>query len=66
MAWDPPGLNCGAACLPALLAQETSDVAGVMDGDLEPFMQAFLKWRGQQQGGGPAAAAAAAAAGGPA
>ncbi|KAL4447579.1 hypothetical protein ABPG75_004798 [Micractinium tetrahymenae] len=28
--------------------QETSDINGVMDGDLQPFMQAYLKWRGQQ------------------
>lgn len=46
--------------------QETSDVGGVMDGELEPFMQAYLKWRGQQQGSsGAAAAAVGAAAGAP-
>lgn len=27
--------------------QETSDVAGVMDGDLQPFMQAYLRHREQ-------------------
>ncbi|KAL4419614.1 hypothetical protein ABPG77_001668 [Micractinium sp. CCAP 211/92] len=41
--------------------QETSDVGGVMDGDLDPFMQAYLKWRGQQQGSGGAAASTATA-----
>ncbi len=29
--------------------EETSDVAGVMDGDLDPFVQAYLKLKGQQQ-----------------
>ncbi|PRW60636.1 peptide chain release factor chloroplastic [Chlorella sorokiniana] len=42
--------------------QETSDVGGVMDGDITPFMQAYLKYSGQQQGAAAAAAAAAATA----
>lgn len=28
--------------------EETSDVSGVMDGDLDPFIQAYLKLKGQQ------------------
>ncbi|KAI7837583.1 hypothetical protein COHA_008596 [Chlorella ohadii] len=42
--------------------QETSDVGSVMDGDITPFMQSYLKYAGQQQGAASAAAAAAAAA----
>ncbi|EFN59962.1 hypothetical protein CHLNCDRAFT_133064 [Chlorella variabilis] len=38
--------------------QETSDVAGVMDGELQPFMQAYLQHRGRQLGGLAAAPAA--------
>lgn len=45
-----------------LLSQETSDVSGVMDGDITPFMQSYLKFSGQQQGAAAAAAAAAATA----
>jgi peptide chain release factor 2 len=41
--------------------QETSDVAAVMDGDLQPFMQAYLKHRGQQRGATAAAEAVAGA-----
>lgn len=26
-------------------AEETTDVQGVMDGDLDPFMQSFLRWK---------------------
>lgn len=44
--------------------QETSDVQGVMDGDLAPFMNAYLKHRGAQQGAAAAAAAGAPAAAG--
>ncbi len=54
-----PALLCRASCV--FRAQETSDVAGVMDGDLQPFMQAYLKHRGRQQGAAAAEAAAAAA-----
>ena len=41
--------------------QETSDVGGVMDGDLTPFMKAWLKHKGQQQSSAATAAAGAAA-----
>jgi len=65
----------GSHCLislPSGLPQETADVNGVMHGDLQPFMQAFLKKQGQQRssrgsaGGGGGAAAVAAAARAPA
>ena len=37
-------------------------MGGVMDGDLQPFMQAYLKHKGQQQSSATAAADAAASA----
>lgn len=30
--------------------QETSDTAGVMDGSLEPFIQAYLRYKGARRG----------------
>ncbi len=33
---------------------ETGNVQAVLDGDLDGFMEAFLRWRRAQQGGGSA------------
>lgn len=30
-------------------SEETSNITGVMDGDLQPFMQAYLRLKGKQQ-----------------
>lgn len=51
--------------MPRTLPQETSDVSGVMDGDLLPFMQAYLKHRGAASTAAAAAADAAADAAAP-
>jgi peptide chain release factor 2 len=44
--------------------QESSDAGGVLDGELGPFVQAYLRWKGRARAEGAAAAAAAAADGG--
>ena len=31
---------------------ETGNAQGVLDGDLDPFIQAYLKWKTQQRGTG--------------
>ncbi|HZA77692.1 MAG TPA: peptide chain release factor 2 [Acidimicrobiales bacterium] len=36
---------------------ETGNVAGVLDGDLDPFMEAYLQWRRSAAGGTPVGAA---------
>ena len=39
--------------------QETSDIASVMDGDLEPFVQAWLRHRAATEGAAAASDVAA-------
>jgi hypothetical protein len=41
---------------------ETSDVEAVLDGDIDAFLMAYLRWRGEQQSSEALAGAQAASA----